>query len=413
MIVLFEDEGYKELRPISEMNAVSTIILGAFSQEKRIERAFKEKPALLLREYLVKKYSELGYDVKPIADEKVIFINSRLIVTSEADSILSMGEGEAFLKRGRVIAACLPKKSANEAIESYSPEKINEILLKNSVKRREIEANTIEHPWDVISKGLKLLKEDLMGISKSRVPDEVKIIGHNNVFLDEEAEIQGPVTIDTREGPVLIEKAEIESFSYLAGPLIVKKGSKIFSGARVDSSYIGEVTRVGGEVSSSFIMPFSNKRHFGFLGHSYVCSWTNIGAGAVTSNLKNTYGEIRKKTSSGVLPTGMEKLGSFFGQHSKISIGTMLLSATYVGTASHAVGFISEDIPPFVIYRSHEVADELEISSAIRTYERMASRRNVEPSKGEIEALKALFDMTSEERVKFLKSKPGGGFEPP
>lgn len=413
MIVLFEDEGYVKLRPISELNAIPTFVLGAISLEKRIEKVFKEKPVLLLREYLVEKYSELGYNVKPVTDEKTIFINSRTIATSEAESLLNLGEGEAVLKGGSIVAACLPKKVAKDVIESYSPEKINKILLKNSVKRRELEINLIEYPWDIISKGLKLLKEDLMGIDGSRIPEEVRVIGHNNVFLDEEAEIQGPVTIDVREGPVIIEKAEVESFSYLSGPLIIKKGSKIFSGARIDSSYIGEVTRVGGEVSSSFIMPFSNKRHFGFLGHSYVCSWTNIGAGAVTSNLKNTYGEIRKKTSTGVLQTGMEKLGSFFGQHSKISVGTMLFSATYVGTASHAMGFVLEDIPPFIIYRGHGVADELEISSAIRTYERMASRRNVEPNKGEIKALRSLFDMTSEERAEFLKKKPGGGFEPP
>lgn len=413
MIVLFEDEGYEKLRPISEMNAISSIVLGTLSQEKRIERVLGEKSALLLREYLMEKYSELGCDVKPIADERTTFINSRAIISPEMASILNIGEGEAVVKGGSVIAICLPKKEANEVIESYLPEKINEVLLRNSIKRREAEVSLIEYPWDIISKGLELLEWDLREIGRSRVPEEVKVMGQNSVFLEEDAEIQGPVTIDARSGPVLIEKAEIEPFSHLSGPLVVKRGSIIFSGARIDSSYIGEVTRVGGEVSSSFIMPFSNKRHFGFLGHSYVCSWTNIGAGAVTSNLKNTYGEIRKKTSYGVLSTGMKKLGSFFGQHSKISIGAMLFSATYVGTASHVMGFVSEDIPPFIIYRGHGVADELEIGSAIRTYERMASRRNVEPSRGEIEALKTLFKITSDERAKFLKNKPGGGFEPP
>ena len=31
------------------------------------------------------------------------------------------------------------------------------------------------------------------------------------------------------------------------------------------------------------------------MGHSYVGKWVNIGAGTTTSNLKNTYGEVKKE----------------------------------------------------------------------------------------------------------------------
>ena len=38
---------------------------------------------------------------------------------------------------------------------------------------------------------------------------------------------------------------------------------------------------------------FANKSHDGFVGHSVVGHWVNLGAGTTTSNLKNTYGPVR------------------------------------------------------------------------------------------------------------------------
>ena len=49
---------------------------------------------------------------------------------------------------------------------------------------------------------------------------------------------------------------------------------------------------------SSIILGFSNKSHEGFMGHSYVGKWVNLGAGTTTSNLKNTYGEISVQIGS-------------------------------------------------------------------------------------------------------------------
>ena len=43
------------------------------------------------------------------------------------------------------------------------------------------------------------------------------------------------------------------------------------------------------------ILGFSNKVHDGFLGHSFVGEWVNIGAGTNNSNLKNNYGTVKVK----------------------------------------------------------------------------------------------------------------------
>ena len=70
--------------------------------------------------------------------------------------------------------------------------------------------------------------------------------------------------------------------------------SKITDYAAIkDLTSIGPHCKVGGEVEASIFNRYSNKQHHGFLGHSYVGEWVNIGAGTSSSDLKNTYGLIR------------------------------------------------------------------------------------------------------------------------
>jgi len=107
------------------------------------------------------------------------------------------------------------------------------------------------------------------------------------------------------------------------------------------------------------------------------------------------------------IDTGLNKLGCFMAPHSKLSIGTMTFGGTYIGTASHVMGFVSEDVPPFTIYARSLGYDpvELEVDSAIRTYHRMAKRRGVPPSRGEEEALRKLFEISKEERSGVRKGR--------
>ena len=48
-------------------------------------------------------------------------------------------------------------------------------------------------------------------------------------------------------------------------------------------------------MSTSIFQPFANKAHEGFLGHSFIASWVNLGAGTTTSNLKNNYSNVSVK----------------------------------------------------------------------------------------------------------------------
>ncbi len=164
-------------------------------------------------------------------------------------------------------------------------------------------------------------------------------------YVHKQAAILPGVVFDTRSGPIVIDEgAEVSSFSYLEGPLAVGKGSRIDNARITGGTIVGRSCRLGGEIENSIIQDFTNKHHEGFLGHSIVGSWVNLGALTTTSDLKNNYGEVRLEVPDSFLPnhsaggdvgtarktvaTGRIKLGSLISDCAKTAIGTMLNTGT-------------------------------------------------------------------------------------
>src|SRR5204862_781774 len=132
-------------------------------------------------------------------------------------------------------------------------------------------------------------------------------------------------------GPVIIDReARVKAFSRLEGPCYI--GSKTWVlGAKVSSSTIGPVCRIGGEVEASIVHGFSNKAHEGFLGHSYVGEWVNLAAGTQVGDLRNDYGMVRCTINGQRLPTGLTKVGAFFGDHAKTGLNPLINTGSVFG----------------------------------------------------------------------------------
>src|SRR6266550_2308513 len=147
-------------------------------------------------------------------------------------------------------------------------------------------------------------------------------------------------------GPILIRRgAIIAPFTHLVGPISVGRDSQVL-GDRVANSSIGDSCKVRGELSNTIFIGHSNKAHAGFVGHSYLGRWVNLGALTTTSNLKNTYGPVQLWTPSGVRSTGQQFLGTIFGDHAKTGIGTMLTTGTVIGAGANVFG---GTMPPRVV----------------------------------------------------------------
>ena len=235
--------------------------------------------------------------------------------------------------------------------------------------------------WDFI----RLLPEQLAADipvaganATGALPAHATVLGDGRVYVEEGAVVEPYVVFDTTGGPIMVcADSHLRSFTRITGPCYIGRHATVMGGDITGCS-IGDVSKVRGELSSSIVLGHSNKGHDGFVGHSYLGRWVNLGAGTITSNLKNTYGSVAIWTPAGVRDTGMQFLGTLFGDHVKTGIGLRLTTGTVLGAGANVFGsmppkvvapFSWGDEPPYTTYR----ADKF-----VETAARMMSRRHVE-----------------------------------
>jgi len=176
------------------------------------------------------------------------------------------------------------------------------------------------------------------GASAFGATDRVAIVGNETVLIHPTAVVDPWVCVDARHGPVILgPHAHVQSHVRLVGPVVVGAHSTVLHG-QLAHSCVGPWCKVGGEVSHSMMVGWSNKAHDGFMGHSVVGQWVNIGAGSITSNLKHTYGPIQTGPPHDRIMTGKSFLGAMIGDFVKMGIGTCLPTGAVVGTGAVVMG---------------------------------------------------------------------------
>jgi UDP-N-acetylglucosamine diphosphorylase/glucosamine-1-phosphate N-acetyltransferase len=218
------------------------------------------------------------------------------------------------------------------------------------------------------------------------------VLGNNPVYCEGGAHIEPFVVLDATAGPILICRgATISSFTRIAGPCYIGENA-IVVGDAIRACSIGETCKVRGEISNSIMLGYSNKGHTGFVGHSYLGRWVNLGAVTTTSNLKNTYGSVQMWTPGGMRDTGCQFLGTLFGDHVKTGIGTMLTTGTVIGVGANIFGgrLGSKVVPPFG-WGDGEPWDAYDLDKFIEVAGRMMARRHVELSEAARKQLAAAY----------------------
>ena len=207
----------------------------------------------------------------------------------------------------------------------------------------ELKGTLLKGAWEIVAKLKATLEADIEARREkqgpARVPGGTALLGNAaDLMIDDSAMIEPQVVFDTRGGPIWIRKgAEVRSFSYLAGPLVIGDKARIVGG-QVRESSIGPRCVVHGEVSNCVFTGYTNKSHDGFLGHSVIGRWVNLGAGTINSNLKNTYGAVRLQLGSERVETGLQFMGALIGDHVKTAIGTMIGTGSVIGTGANLFG---------------------------------------------------------------------------
>lgn len=205
------------------------------------------------------------------------------------------------------------------------------------------------------------------------------VIGDDSVSVGPEAKIAPGAVLDGSRGPVVIGRgASVGACSVLTGPCYIGPHSQLapFTGIGAGTS-IGARCHIGGNVDNSIICNNVDKPHEGYIGHSYVGDWVNLGSGTITANVKATYGDIAIRRGSHTIKSGRWSLGSVIGDHSKTSIGTRLPPGCYVGFCCMLTGSgLAPKFIPSFSYWTDAGLQQLPMKKAVEVAKRVYSRRD-------------------------------------
>ncbi|WP_337861923.1 putative sugar nucleotidyl transferase [Nitrososphaera sp.] len=428
LLALFEDHHWRNLAPLTLTRATFDVKVGARSYlEECLHVAAgggndddddKKKPSLLLltRRHLQKITEERhgGIAVNPSSIDAAgtVFVNG-LVHPAAFDlrRLESVGHTFAITSGDRLLAARLGKKDAEylagcvAAGRQVSLKKLD--VEKSTELKGGAEGGIISNLWDIIG-----VLENSLAVQCAAQEDgdgggggsgvNATVIGAG--VTAEGAEIEEGTVLDARRGPIYIGPGASIAPSRIVGPAYIGPETQVKQFSIIESSFIGRNCRVAGEVEHSIISDYSNKAHAGFVGHSYVGEWVNLGAMTTTSDLKMTYGNIKMTQPAGnrKVDTGQNKVGSFFADMCKTSIGTLVYSGRRLGPSSHLHGLVAQDVPAFTIYGAGVGARnaELEIESAIETQKKVMPRRGQSMSKAYEQMMRDVFAMTAQDRRK-------------
>ncbi len=280
--------------------------------------------------------------------------------------------------------------------------------------RAEIRGSKFSYPWELVNANPGEIADGISrnipgagGKNDGEIHPSAVIAGEHEVVICEGA-VVGPLSlIDSSGGPVYLARGvSIEAHSVIEGPAFIGEGTRIVRAFVRGGCSIGPRCRVGGEVEQSILHGYVNKYHEGFLGHSYVGSWVNLGAGTTNSDLKNNYGPVRVRVGRTEIDTGLIKVGAFMGDHVKTGIGTLMNTGFICGAGSNIFsrrGVLPKFVPPFV-WGDSERMEEYIFRKFEDTARVVMGRRGVEMSERYAGLLRNVFESTSGERKAFLEA---------
>ncbi len=405
-LCIFEDNGYAKLLPMAYTRPVYDLKCGMNSLRDKIATAYPgAKLYLHCREYLAEVLSQEdpGIPVNVAPEGSTLFVNGRALADEEFSGKIPLeGGNEVFTKGNVLVAARVTAPSGVDLSAPIGPEQFS-----GNISRADVEL--ISYIWDLVHHNSDILTGECissgkLGTVEGKVYDGVHIIEKANVYIAKGASVKPGVVLDAEGGPIFIDEgAKVFPNAVIEGPAYIGKKSQIKIGAKIyEGTTIGEVSKIGGEVEESIVHSYSNKQHDGFLGHSYIGMWVNLGADTNNSDLKNNYGNVRVYVDGESVDSGTMFVGLTIADHSKSGINTMFNTGTVVGVCCNVFGsgFPQKYIPSFSWGGTDSLAT-YRLDKALEVAERVMGRRDIELTDAMRKLLLKVFDLTEEERERF------------
>jgi UDP-N-acetylglucosamine diphosphorylase/glucosamine-1-phosphate N-acetyltransferase len=396
IVVLFEDEAHRDLWPLAATRPVWDLRLGGHTLGDKLRAHFHDAQfAYAAREDVLAAATEEGMPLPTLDELKVkgdvLWVNGRALADERwLGAIGPIAVGTRFTSGERVLAFAHPPGKTEQVMKTPA-------LWCDPAARglvgfldAETEAPFVDHPWDLLRLNHhELMVEGEMALRANHAaelaPKEnpallpgAHLVSPGAIALHPTARVMPGAVLDASNGPIVVERdALLEPHTYVAGPCWIGAGTHVLGGKLGGGVSLGPVCRVAGEIEESIFQGFANKRHHGFVGHSIVGAWVNLGALTTTSDLKNNYGPVRVSQHGRERATGETKIGAFLGDHVKTAIGTLLTTGTVVGPASNLVGGGTtgpKELPAFAWWDGEETV-RYDVEKFVATAKVVCARR--------------------------------------
>lgn len=387
-IILFDAEVRNHLLPLTYSRPVADLRIGILTIREKWEQHLRMPASFLTQNYLQDLFP-LNY-----SDQNLLINGCVLPTPGVVALVLDLAPGEAYIKDGELIAACLDGDAISALAEDEDFGDIEAFDLGDQPLLR------IGRPADIFTLNDLALREDFALLTAGKKSAEISttntVIGpRENLFVEPDVRMEACV-LNVEDGPIYIsKKATILEGCLLRGPLAIGEECLLKMGAKVyGATTFGPGCKAGGEINNVVFQANSNKGHDGFLGNAAIGEWCNLGADTNASNLRNDYAEVKvwSYPEESFVKTGLQFHGLVMGDHSKAGINTMFNTGTVVGFSANIFGegFPRTFIPSFqwggaagyVTYRKDK---------AIETAKRMMERRKVAFTEGHQQIFEAVF----------------------
>jgi UDP-N-acetylglucosamine diphosphorylase/glucosamine-1-phosphate N-acetyltransferase len=325
------------------------------------------------------------------------------------------GEARVFVRNDTLVAAWVPNAAAHLPDEVFAPSALTTDVFGGLPVTDLDEATLLRRPWDLLDALRPALARDAGAFdgSTAREPpaerphatvhESAMGLRDEQIHLGAGATVKPGAILNAEDGPIVLgENATVHERAVLRGPCYFGPKTQVKIGANMEGVATGTWCKIGGEVHDALLQGFSNKGHSGFLGHSVLGQWCNLGADTNTSNLKNDYGEVSAYApdEERFVDTGRQFAGLFMGDHSKCGINTMFNTGTVVGTNCNLFGgdFPPRYVPPFSWGGASGLAP-YRLDKACKVAERVMGRRDTPFTDADRALLSALFERTQAERA--------------
>ncbi len=400
-MIIFDDKQQNLFFPLTLNRCVGDLRCGILKLRQRLEELLApEDTAFWIDPDLLNLYKARHPDWKlnEPALEGTLLVNSRLKPTSESiRAIKNLKPNQCLLLGEDIIAFYAPKTLSN------LPAPLE--LKSSGIELISSDLTLYQNLSDLIHDNERLIRLDFEQFFYDQdnyfeTEPGVTVLNPYYIWIGENVVLKPGCVLDASEGPIIIDEGStVLSNAVICGPAYIGKKSLIKVGAKIyEGTSLGPVCKVGGEVEESIIQAYSNKQHDGFLGHSYIGEWVNIGAGSSNSDLKNTYKNVKfySYASGEKIDSNTMFLGAMIGDYVKLGINASVNTGCVIGFGCNlwSSDLIADFIPDFSWGRASQLT-KYRFEAFCETAQLVKKRRGLELSAEEIALFKKLWEQSN------------------